>query len=177
METNSISSKNVMEMLTVANEYCHFIEKAHHYETKDVLEYLQKIFPLLYLKGCLLPQVVAQVPEANERFVTEESWEIIFNELRNKFKPQDEFWTVDHADFQDNEPIKESLAENLTDMYQDLKDFVLLYSKGTESAKENAVQDCKLFFETHWGYRLVQSQKYIHNMINGDKRKRAQKLL
>lgn len=171
METNTVSSKNVMEMLTVANEYCHFIEKAHEYETKDILDYLQKMFSLLYLKGALLPEIEVQVPEANERFVTEKTWESIFNELRNKFKPNDEFWVMDHIDFKDNDPIKASLADNLTDIYQDLKDFVLLYAKGTEAAKENAVHDCRLFFQTHWGYRLVQSQKYIHHLINADIKK------
>ncbi len=171
METNTVNSKNVMEMLTVANEFCHFIEKAHEYETKDILDYLQKIFPLLYLKGALLPNVEVQVPEANERFVTEKTWESIFNELRNKFKPNDEFWVMDHADFKDNEALKASLADNLTDTYQDLKDFVLLYSKGTEAAKENAVHDCKLFYQTHWGYRLVQAQKYVHHLINADIKK------
>ena len=166
MESNIVSSKNVMEMLTVANEYCHFIEKAHQYDTKDIFEYLQKISPLLYLKGCLLPDVVVEVPEANERFVTEENWEIIFNELRNKFKPNDEYWVIDHTDFGFNEPNKASLADNLTDIYQDLKDFVLLYAKGTEAAKENAVHDCKIYFQTHWGYRLVQVQKYLHDILN-----------
>ena len=46
MEANAITSKNVTEMLTVANEYCHFLEQAHKYDTKEVLSYLQKIFPL-----------------------------------------------------------------------------------------------------------------------------------
>lgn len=171
MEENTVSSKNVMEMLTVANEYCHFIEKAHEYETKDILEYLQKVFSLLYLKGSLIPKVEVQVPEANERFVTEQTWESIFNELRNKFKPNDEFWVMDHIDFKDNEPVKVSLADNLTDIYQDLKDFVLLYAKGTDAAKENAVHDCRIFFQSHWGYRLVQSQKYIHHMLHADVKK------
>ncbi len=168
METSSISSKNVTEMLTVANEYCHFLEKAHQYEMKDVLNYLQKIFPLLYLKGSLLPVIEVQLTEANERFVTAENYEIIFNELRNKFKPKDEFWALDHAVSKETNPEKHSLAEELTDVYQDLKDFILLYSKGTQAAQENAVHDCKLFFETHWGYRLVQAQKYIHHLINAD---------
>lgn len=162
-----------MEMLTVANEYCHFIEKAHNYKTKDIIEYMQKMLPLMYLKGSLLPNVEVQVPEANEKFVTEENWEIIFNELRNKFKPNDEYWSVDHSDFNFNEAEKASLADNLTDIYQDLKDFVLLYSKGTEAAKENAVRDCKLYFEIHWGYRVVQALKYIHNLLNKDKKKQS----
>lgn len=158
-------------MLTVANEYCHFVEKAHNYETKDILEYMQKMLPLMYLKGSLLPNVEVQVPEANERFVTEENWEIIFNELRDKFKPNDEFWSVDHADFNFNEPEKASLADQLTDIYQDLKDFVLLYAKGTEAAKENAIKECKLYFEVHWGYRAVNALKYIHNLLNKNNKK------
>lgn len=168
METSTISSKNVTEMLTVANEYCHFIEKAHQYEEKDILNYLQKILPLLYLKGSLLPSVEVTMPEANERFVTAETYEIIYNEVMNKFKPNDSFWDVDHAELKDITPEKISLADQLTDIYQDLKDFILLYAKGTKAAQENAVHDCKHFFEIHWGYRLVQALKYIHHMLNAD---------
>ena len=169
METNSVSSKNVLEMITVANEYCHFIEKAHKYDVQDILEYLQKIFPLLYLKGSLLPKVEVQMPEMNERFVTAENWEIIFNELRNKFKPKDNYWTIDHSITEDTDPQQTNLADNLTDVYQDLKDFVLLYSKGTQAAQENAIHDCKHFFETHWGNRLVMAQKYVHYLLYADK--------
>jgi len=169
METNAIASKNVTEILTVANEYCHFLEKAHKYESKDILSYLQKILPLLYLKGSLLPSVEVKMPEANERFVTAENYEIIFNEIRNKFKPNDNFWIIDHLQKQDIDPKKINIAEYLTDIYQDLKDFVLLYSKGTQAAQENAVHDCKKFFEIHWGDRLVNVQTYIHHLINADK--------
>lgn len=170
MDDNAITSKNVTEMLTVANEFCHFMEKAHKYDTKDILNYLQKIFPLLYLKGSLLPKVTVQMPEANERFVTAENYEILFNELRNKFKPKDEFWMIDPLQKQDVNPEKASLSEHLTDIYQDLKDFILLYAKGTQAAQENAVHDCKLFFETHWGDRLVSAQKFIHLWINEGKK-------
>jgi hypothetical protein len=166
-----------MEMLTVANEYCHFVEKAYQYEIDDILSYLQKILPLLYLKGSLVPRATVKNPEANERFVTEENYEIIFNELRNKFKPKDEFWLIENTDGNDNEPVKASVAEHLTDIYQDLKDFILLYAKGTESAKENAVHDVKVFFENHWGIRLVQSQNYIHSLLYQGKKKNQNPLL
>jgi hypothetical protein len=166
---NPLDSKNITEMLTVANEYCHFVERAYNYKPKDILLYMQKILPLLYIKGSLLPDIHVQSQEANEKFVTEENWEILFNEFRNKFKSYDEFWFIDHSDFNFKEAEKASLADNLTDLYQDLKDFVLLYAKGTQAAKENAVRDCKYYFETHWGFRIVRALKYIHTLLNSHK--------
>ena len=160
-----VYSKNVLEMLTVANEFCLFIEKVENYSKEDIYNYIQKICPLLYLKGVLLPEIKVINPSANERFVIEEQWEIIFNELRNKFNPNDEYWYYNNSDISNNDLIKASLAENFADIYQDLKDFIMLYQKNTVDAKENAVFECKKLFETHWGYRLVNAHKTIHHFL------------
>src|SRR5210317_318155 len=89
--------KQVIELLTVANEYCMFIEKSYDYSKDDIYEYVNKIAPLLYLKGSLIPELVSENPEGYERYVTAEVWENIFNELRNKFGRQDEFWFIDES--------------------------------------------------------------------------------
>lgn len=154
-----VYSRNVLEMLAVANEYCLFVEKADEYTKDDLLSFFQKICPLLYIKGALLPFVEPSNPEANERFVLEEKWEIIFNSLRTKFQPFDEYWYADDAFDRNAEMLKASLAENFADIYQDLKDFVILYQKNSLAAKENAVAECSLLFRNHWGIRIA-------NMIN-----------
>ena len=158
-------SKNVIEFLTVANEYCLFIEKSENYSKIDILQFLQKISPLLYLKGSLLPVVNVENKETNERFVTEEQWETIFNELRKKFNKDDNYWFIDFNSPDENDPVKASLAENFADIYQDLKDFVMLYQKNTRAAKQNAVYECKLLFKTHWGYCITNAQKAIHHLL------------
>lgn len=160
---NLTQSKSVLEMITVAHEFCLFMEKIDSYSTKDALQYFQKITPLLYLKGSLLPDVEVQDDSYVERFVTAETWEIIFNDVRNKLKPNDEYWVLEFRD--DNEGVKASIADNLTDVYQDLKDFVILYAKNTQTARENAVSECKKYFETHWGIRLINAQKAIHQIL------------
>ena len=43
-------SRNVIEMITVANEYCLFLEGIEKYTKDDIISYFQKICPLLYLK-------------------------------------------------------------------------------------------------------------------------------
>jgi len=159
-EGNLTQSKNVLEMITVAHEFCLFIEKVESYAQEDVLNYFQKIIPLLYLKGSLLPEIEVSDDSYLERFVTAETWEIIFNDLRNKLKLLDEYWVLEQKD--DNEASKASIAENLTDTYQDLKDFVILYTKNTQTARENAIHECKMHFETHWGNRLLSALKAIH---------------
>ncbi len=160
-----IASRNVLEMLTVAHEYCLFVEKASEYKQEDILDYLQKISPLLYLKGTLLPDIQVEYPEANERYVTEEQWEAVFTPLRDKFGSLDQYWYHDYNDVDANDPIKGSLADNYADIYQDLKDFTLLYQKNSRAAKENAVAELRKLFVVHWGNRLVTAHRYIHYIL------------
>ena len=53
---NLVYSKNVIELITVANEFCSFLEHSEDMETSDFLGRLQKMLPLLYLKASLLPE-------------------------------------------------------------------------------------------------------------------------
>ncbi len=160
--------KQIIELLTVSNEYCMFIEKAYDYSKEDILQYIHRMAPLLYLKGSLLPEIKIENPEAYERFVTEEVWENIFNELRNKFSKDDEFWFIDEVTFNGDEIAKGSMAEQLTDIYQDLKDFVFLYNKNTSDAILNAVAECRHLFHTNWGYKIIRIQKQVHHLLYKD---------
>jgi hypothetical protein len=68
---------------------------------------------------------------------------------------------------QDVESEKGSITEFMTDLYQDMKDFVLLYQKNTVAARENAVHSCKQLFEEHWGVKLINTHKAIHMLLYG----------
>ena len=165
-----IYSKTVLEFLAVAHEFCAFIEKSEEKEPETIVSFLQKISPLLYLKGSLLPLVVADNPDANERFVVEEQWESIFNTLRQKFGKSDEFWAFDPVEYSWDEPRKQSLSEVYADVFQDLKDFLILYQKNSRAAKENAVSECRSLFETHWGIRLGNALPQLHFILYGHKK-------
>ncbi len=158
-------SKSVIEMATVANEFCYFFETLEKKDKETILDFTQRILPLLYLKGTLLPVVTPNNPEANERFVTEEQWERIFTELRDKFGKDDEFWVIDPQYINETEPLKASLSENIADIYQDMKDFLLLLQKNTLAARENAISECSILLGNHWGYRVGNILSRIHHLI------------
>ena len=158
-------SKSVIEMATVANEFCYFFETLKKKDKETILDFTQRILPLLYLKGTLLPEVTPNNPEVNERFVTEEQWERIFTELRDKFGKDDEFWVIDPQYINETEPLKASISENIADIYQDMKDFLMLLQKNTLAARENAISECSILLGNHWGYRVGNIFSRIHHLI------------
>lgn len=161
-QTDPAFSRQVLETLTVANEFCLFTEKAGEYSKSDVLTYYRRIIPLLYLKGELVKDVIPENEELNERYVLEEEWESIFNTIKNKLYPDDSFWICANPHDADTEAEKSSLAECIADCYQDLKDFITLYQKNRHSSKENAVHTLCTNFPEHWGPALTKALYALH---------------
>jgi len=159
--SDPVVSANVLDMFTVANEFCIFTEKAETYNPEEVIQYYAKICPLLYLKGAILPVVEADEDYFGERFVNEDQWENIYNSLLIVFPTNDEFFTLSYENA-DNLPLKASISEHLADIYQDLKDFILLYQKNHTYAKQNAVYECRHLFISHWGARIAALLPALH---------------
>ncbi len=156
-----LTSRQVLEMITLANEYCLFFEDAEKYSKEEIFSYFQKMAPLLYLKGAVLPAGIEPDPEFFERFVTEEQWENIFKSLREKFGEDDIYYIHDHN--YDTEEV--SLSDNMADIYQDMKDFIMLYQKAPMQSKACAVAELQKLFENHWGVRAIQALENIHGKI------------
>jgi hypothetical protein len=162
---DDLYSRKVIDMLTVSNEYCLFMEKAIDFTKEEVCQYMQKLLPIIYLKASLLPVIPVNDENAADHFVTEEQWEDLFNTLLLKFGNDDIYHFIDLHEKSHSDPVRASLSENLTDLYQDLKDFVLLYQKPLRTSQENAVRDCKILFENRFGYRIVNAQQAIHYIL------------
>lgn len=156
-----VKSKNVVELIAVAIEFCRFIEQIDRYEEGERIPFLQKILTALYLKGLLFPAVEVNDDAYNERFVTEEEYELVRVKLANVFADNDMFSSVDYVEGNSESKIL-SFAELLADIYLDLKDFLLLYNSGTLAAQENAVAACRELFDSNWGYKLAVILPYMH---------------
>ena len=161
-----VAARSVLELLTVANDFCSFLEKAEEPGKNEVLIYLQRVLPLLYIKSSLLPEVDVEDPDATEHYVTESEWEEMFNLLQSKLGEDDLYYYIDLHEKSHQDPVRASIAENITDLYQDLKDFVLLYQKPLTTFKQNAVMECKRLFESRYGCRIVNAHTAIHYLLH-----------
>lgn len=168
METkpDPVYSRSVVEFVAVANEFCKYSERASELKGDELLKILQRILPLLYLKASLLPQLNPFFEDGNEKFVTESDWNRIHDVLREKFGSVDDFLEVFDDKMKDSEgPVVSSISENLADIYQDIKDFLLLYQTGTDEVMNDALWECRLNFEGIWGQKLLNSMRAIHKFI------------
>jgi len=160
-----VRSRPVLEMITVANDFTGFIGKAEEYQRDQILIYLQRVLPLIYIKASLLPSIRVTDEEAIEHFVTEEQWENVFNAIRAILGTDDEFYFIDLQEHSHHDAVRASIAEGVADLYQDLKDFILLYQKPIYTFQENAVNECRDLFYSRYGYQLVRIHTAIHHLI------------
>jgi hypothetical protein len=161
-----VYSKNVVEFVTVAREFCGLIEKADQVPAGQNIKHLQKVLPLLYLKAALLPKPERLLEENLEKYVSELDYNVWQQRWLEALGEYDSYYEVFDPDIQfGEEMVTASISESLLDIYQDLKDFLNAYSLGDEEIMNDALYDCVSHFEDFWGQRLVNVLRPIHKLV------------
>jgi len=165
-KNDPVYSRNVIEFVAAANEFCKYAEHASGLKGEELLKILQRLLPFLYLNASLIPSLDPFFEDGNEKFVNESDWFKVHDVLRDKFGTANDFLEVfDEKINESDGPVVSSLAENMADIYQDLKDFLLLYQTGTPEVMNDALWECRMNFENFWGQKLTNSLRAIHRFI------------
>jgi hypothetical protein len=159
-------SKEVIEFVAVAKEYCDFVESAPQMKRLDFVLRLQKFIPLIYLKGALLP--VSEIEEGGlvEDFVSEEHYNSLYAEISRLMGEHDEYLEVFDDSMQYSEaPVVHSIAEKVCDIYQDLKNFISSYRCGVVEIMEEALWQLNDNFELYWGKACASLLRAVHQAV------------
>ncbi len=171
-----IFDKNTIEFVTVAAEYCAFIERVRHTDCVSFVNTALKILPLLYLKASLLPNCECMGNEDLEVFVTEEDYEFIRISVAEILGSQDDYLEVFLPEMAYSDtPIKKCISEDLADIYQDLKDFICVFQSGLNVTMNDSLCVCKEHFEEFWGQRLVNTMRALHDVKYNPKNEQDEK--
>lgn len=167
MEKNTkiIFDKNTVEFVTVAAEFCGFLERTPQISRRSFVDKSLKLLPLLYLKASLLPQGERMDEFDPELFVTEGDYQRICGGIAALLGEKDDYLEVflDDMAYSDT-PIKQNISEGLADIYQPLKDFVCVYQLGFEQTMNDALVICREQFAEFWGQRLVNVMRALHTV-------------
>ena len=168
MGKQTVFDRNTVEFVTVAAEYCSFLEQVVDEEPSRVTDVLSKLLPLIYLKGAMLSEAE---PEGLylEEAVTEPDYDAIRGLLQKKFGENDDYLEVFVEDMKYSDtPVRKCISEDLADIYQALGNFVQSYRSGLEEVMNEAVAVCAEGFRTYWGQTLANTLRAVHNVRYAD---------
>lgn len=164
-EEKIIYSRQVVEFAASANEYCKYLEGIKEIKGIEILKVMQRLLPFIYLRASLLPILEPNLEEGNEKTVTEFDYTRMHDALLSKLGNNDPYPViVDIGDPADG-LYTGSISEYLTDIYQDLKDFIVSYKHGTDEVMNDAVWEVLMNFEEFWGQKLLSVLGAIHRVL------------
>lgn len=164
-EKETIYASSVIDFITVSAEYCVTLEKNDPIEKLDFVSKITKLLPLIYVKASTLPNIEEEDFELQD-YVTEEDYNFVQNRVWSILKEDDEYLEVFAPDFQYSEaPITATISENLTDIYQDLKNFISVYADRNEECMEAALFKVQENFKNYWGQKLVNAMRPLHECL------------
>ncbi|MEL5893249.1 DUF5063 domain-containing protein [Bacteroides sp. GD17] len=164
-ESQVIFDRNVVEFVTVAAEFCKFLEQAEGIKRSIFVDTSLKILPLLYLKASMLPECETIGDEAPETFVTEETYEVLRINLANILAEKDDYLDVFVSDMKySDQPITKNISEDLADIYQDIRDFIFVFQLGLNETMNDSLAICQENFRLYWGQKLVNTLRALHDV-------------
>ena len=160
---DSLIAPQTKEFVKLCRKYFEYLEDLPDRNISDFWTAHLRLLPEIYAAMSRLPQIDVRYSSDVEKFVTEREYNKVFINLVTYIGALDRF-----SDFIDlSHPgaakvVQASLSEILTDIYQELKDFVMLYETGTLENMNDALADCFETFGKYWGVKLLSATRIIH---------------
>lgn len=160
-----VYSSSVVEFVTVAAEYCAFLEQSEGRDKDALVDTLLKLLPLLYLKAELLPRVEGSEVYGSESFVTEGDYEWLRSTLTAVMGEDDAYEDLVYDEqMQTDESHWRSVGEQLADIYQPVRDFVETFRSGVEDNIAEALWTLNDNFELYLGADIVDVMRRLHRV-------------
>ena len=164
-DSEVIFQRNVVEFVTVAAEFCKFLEQAETTPRNAFVDTSLKILPLLYLKAEMLPVCQRMGEEDLETFVTEDAYEVLRINIAGIMAEKDDYLDVFVSDMKySDQPITKFISEELADIYQDIRDFIFVFQLGLNETMHDALAVCQENFKLYWGQKLVNPLRALHDV-------------
>jgi hypothetical protein len=160
------SDKSTLEFVTVATEFCAFVEKAKKFSKKDFVTKLHKMLALIYLKTTLLIPFDEAFSEGEvEAYLSEYEYEYIKRNVSFVLGSSDSFISIYNVESADGETEQAELSDCVADVYHNLKNFVENYRSLSEESAKASRAELLSDFKEYWGVKLLSLLSVLHNLV------------
>jgi hypothetical protein len=141
-----------------ARTYCNFVENASNLSLADRLRTARERLLSLYSAVLSLPSVEPEDTVAPQTPDVPADWP--------GFEDKDVYWEVfDPYEHDDNQPVAGSLADDVLDVYRDIRRGLALWDA---SQRRNAIWEWRFHFDAHWGDHAVDALRALHRACKVD---------
>ncbi len=161
---------------SVADRFCALVDTARSLDRAELLLQLYRILPVLLTEAIVLPDVDLygrdEPDDPNEDLsdnrvrapMGTDEWRELYQSLKEKFGDADVYWEVFDPTVKE-EAIAASLADDIADIYRDLKEGLVLAEKQPASP-EQLIWDWRFGFYSHWGEHATGALRTLHSLLD-----------
>jgi hypothetical protein len=162
---NLVLSKYTEDFVRIALEFCVLVEKTRPEEKSAFVENMLKVLPLLYLKISVIPPVEEFYDSNLENKVSEKLYSKTESNLSEVLGEDNLYLETFHPDINlSDSPVAVKISENLTDIYQDIGNFIRIFKNGHRETMNDSLVQCIENFKKYWGQRLVNTLRSLHQI-------------
>ena len=147
----------------VAERYVSAVETAGGGSSNDLFAKLLRVLPGLYEAALRLPSPDMESAELPEAGMTHEQWKEVFDRLQVVIGADDLYWTVVPFGKEERDELAGSLADDLADIYRDVKEGLELAASG--ASDDEVLWAWRFNFWAHWGQHAVEALRIIHEHL------------
>lgn len=160
-----IFAQGTIDFVTVAAEYCAFLEQSEGRSKESFVDTMLKLLPFLYVKAHLVQRVESNGDFLPDDKVSEADYNWIRNTIYTILGNDDDYEDLVYdSNVQTDEIQWRSVSENLSDVYQSLRNFVSAYQIGVEDCMHDSLWLVMDQFELFWGQCVVETLNRLHKI-------------
>jgi hypothetical protein len=163
---NYVYSSEMVDFVTICNACCRFLEElTEEVDGKEFIEQSVKHLSSVYAAHMKLEETEPVFESSGEPTVTEQDWSMIFRKISMLLGPHNNILRpAEEDEFDRSELVIHTISEDMADVYQELRDFTSIYSRGMEELMNDAAWELREHFAEHWGKKLLRSLMALHDL-------------
>jgi len=161
-----VYSSALVEFVSSANACCVFFENLKGTEGRDFISESVKHLSLVYSNFLHSGECEPVYESPGEPTVSEQDWSEMYQRISMILGPHNDILRLaDEGEFDRSEVVSHTISEDLSDMYQELRDFTTIYSRGVEELMNDAAWELNVRFVEHWGMKLLRALQALHELF------------
>lgn len=164
--SNSKITSNDITVIALANEYCSLIENSLNSEKEQFIDKVIKILPRIYIAVCDIADIEDSDNELYiEPALQEEQYESARLSIAQLLGEDDSYLEVFESDMKYSDtPIGASIAENISDIYQELFNLIATAKESDQEDIPEINQLLKENFANYWSQTLCNLLRAVNNL-------------